>query len=362
MTLLNQFARIFLSFPLMAGIAVATAHAQTTVLRSVGVAQTGPNSICGEEVWGLTGIVSGPESHGSFLGIRDDSFGATEAIPIGSAYCALGNPNVVLATSYDDAYGAARSWIAPSNQLENLGLRSVPVPAGNGVYTPIPLPGSAPPNPLPPTITAPTTPITLGSWRSVGGDLEITCETDDTASVAASMHDLVAHGTYTMWGHWVDPAGAQTLVPFGGLPNTIVADADGNAEFCRELVYCPLDLTPDGSELQYLTLMYMAAGGQTFGAVPYEVFTESPFTGVVTLPFLSSTPGGIVSFDHIAFRINATGGPDPGPTSPAMCVGPAPTVASLSNSTIVLICALIASGAYCARRAVRPAGFVPSNS
>jgi hypothetical protein len=306
------------------------AHGQTTVLRSVGLPQTGPNSLCGLEIWSLNGVPSGPESHGAFLGIKDKSSGATEAIPIGLAQCGpAGDPDVLLATNYDDAFGAVRGWVTPSVELENLTFRSVPVPAGNGVYAPIPFPGSVPPNPLPPTISEPTTPVTLGIWRSVGGDLEITCESDGTAFVASSMHDLIGHGVYTMWGQWVDPAAELTLAPFGGMPNVVVADADGNAEFCRELVYCPMDLAPDASELQYLTLMYMGAGGATFGAVPYEAITTRAFVGIASLPFQSSIPGGIVSFDHLAFRINATGGVDPGPSSPAMCLGPPPAVAGV---------------------------------
>ena len=54
-------------------------------------------------------------------------------------------------------------------------------------------------------------------------------------------------------------------------------------------------------------------------------------------------PGGIVSFDHLAFRINATGGLDPGPESPIMCVG-----------TIALICALTATGAFAALHRFAP--------
>ncbi len=136
------------------------------------------------------------------------------------------------------------------------------MPSGNGVFAPIPIPGSLPPNPLPPTITKPTYPITIGEWFAADGDLEISCnDTDGTAVVATAMHDLIPHGVYTMWGQWADAAGVLKIVPFGGLPNTVVADAVGNAEFCRELVYCPMNLAPDGSELQFLSLMFMGSGG-----------------------------------------------------------------------------------------------------
>jgi hypothetical protein len=106
----------------------------------------------------------------------------------------------------------------------------------------------------------------------------------------------------------------------------IVADRHGDAEFCREVDFCPLDLAPDGSSLQFLSLVYHG-DGVTYGAVSSEPFTTRAFVGVQSLPFLSTIPGGIVSFDHLGFRINATGGPNPGPEAPAgMCNGVVPSV------------------------------------
>ena len=49
------------------------------------------------------------------------------------------------------------------------------------------------------------------------------------------------------------------------------------------------------------------------GAVPYEPFTTRAFVGLTSQPFLSTIPGGIVAFEHLGFRINAEGGPDPDP-------------------------------------------------
>jgi hypothetical protein len=100
--------------------------------------------------------------------------------------------------------------------------------------------------------------------------------------------------------------------------------------------------------------MYMAAGGLTFGAVPYEAFTTRAFLGVEPAPFLSTIPGGIVSFDQLGFRINATGGPDPGTRLNAMCVGAEPTVSSISASTSVLIGVLMATGIFAAPRRYVP--------
>ena len=99
--------------------------------------------------------------------------------------------------------------------------------------------------------------------------------------------DLIPHGVYTMWGQWTDPGDELLTTPIGGLPNTIVADRNGTAEFCRQVQFCPLDLAPDSHELQYLSAVLMR-GGVTFGAVPYEAFDTRAFIGLTPLPFLSS--------------------------------------------------------------------------
>lgn len=140
----------------MVTLLAGTAEAQQRTLHAAGVSMPGPNDRCGEEIWALSGIPQGPDSHGTFLGIVDPSAGATLPIPLTPADCAAPDFNQLLATNYDAAYGALRGWLSPNASLLNLSLRSIPVPAGNGVRAPIPLPGSVPPNPLPPT--APTVP------------------------------------------------------------------------------------------------------------------------------------------------------------------------------------------------------------
>jgi len=166
-------------------------------------------------VWTLDGLAVGPASSGTFLGKRDGSFGATEALPISSTDCDpnAGIPNVLVATSYDDAFGAFRGWTVPNVALENLSFRSIPVPAGNGVRAPIPFPGSVPPNPLPPTIAEPTDPVTLVSWLDASGDLEIVCDdSTGTATIAVKMSNLVANGVYTMWSQWTEGMRHSRLV------------------------------------------------------------------------------------------------------------------------------------------------------
>jgi len=331
-----------------------SAEAQTREHRAVGVAQTGPNDRCGDPIWTFTGLATGPGARGTFIGLRDDNIAAVSAIPLVASDCGPtpADPDALVATNYDAAFGTHRGWTVPSPDLENLGFRSIPVPAGNGVRAPIPLPGSVPPNPLPPTIAEPTDPVTLERWLSASGDLEIICDdAANTASIAAQARNLIPNGVYTMWGQWLEPSGTSLLVvPFGGLPNSMVADEQGNAEYCREVRFCPLDLAPDASELQLLSLVYHG-DGVSYGSVPFEAFTTRAFVGVASLPFLSSIPGGIVSFDQLGFRINGSGGPDPGLTSPMMCIEPGVTVAGVTPWSLGAMCLLVAAfGAFRLRR------------
>lgn len=328
------------------GLVTGIANSQTRVHRAVGVAQTGPNDRCGTPVWTINGLPDGPDTRGTFLGLEDLSNDATGAEDITPADCDPQSADLgrLVATTYDDSFGTFRGWTAPNVVLENFPLRDIPIPIGNGVYAPIPLPGGVPPNPFPPTIVEPTTPISIGAWIAADGDLEIICDDgDNTATVAARMTNLVPNGVYTMWGQWWDPAEELIVTPFGGYPNTLVADPQGSIEFCRDIHYCPIDLTPDGSELQFISAVYMG-NGATFGAVPYESTTTRAFVGVLSLPFLSTIPGGIVSFDHIAFRVNSVGGPDPGPTSPMMCTGPALAVPNSAPFVIGLAFVFLAIG------------------
>ncbi len=300
---------------------VGTAEAQQRTFHSAGVSMTGPNDRCGEEIWAMNGVVPGPDSHGTFLAIADPSPGATSPIPLTPADCAAADFNQLLATNYDAAYGAARGWPSPNASLLNLSLRSIPVPAGNGIRAPIPLPGSVPPNPLPPTITRPTHPISTGNWLAAAGDMTITCDdVTNIGTVSATFHNLIPNGVYTLWGAWADPTGAVIVVPFGGLPNTVVAGQTGAAGIHRLLDFCALDFAPDGSKLQYVSLAYHGDTA-TYGAVPSEPFATRAFVGFGGLPFLSTIPGGVVTFDQVGFPVNVI---DPCPfdpvkTDPGMC-------------------------------------------
>ncbi len=154
---------------------------------------------------------------------------------------------------------------------------------------------------MPPTIARPTDPITAGTWLAAGGDLTITCnDQTNTGTVSATFHDLIQNGVYTLWGAWADPTGVVLVVPFGGLPNTVVAGQTGAAGIHRVVDFCPLDLAPDGSQLQYVSLAFHG-DTVTYGSVPSEPFATRAFVGLGGLPFVSTIPGGVVTFDQVGF-------------------------------------------------------------
>ncbi len=316
------------------------AVADIVSLHAIGVPQTGPNRGCGSPIWTFNGLPPQVETSGAFIA-GPAAFGGG-FLPISADQCA-NEPGILVVNYFDSFYAADRGWPTPDARLFSRFLRQVPYPAGDGIHAPIPVAGSVPPNPFPPTRLDPSPPITLGDWIGATGDLEIVCDTTEgVATIAARMQGLIPDGLYTVWGQWADPLPDVVIAPFGGIPNTIVADENGNAEFCRQVQFCPLDLAPDSSELQIVSVMYMA-NGMNFGIAPYQPNREDAFLGLDTLPFQSTLPGGAVSFDHLGFRINASGGPNPTGSPPAMCVGGAPTVASLSSSYSMGLGLLIAA-------------------
>jgi hypothetical protein len=94
-------------------------------------------------------------------------------------------------------------------------------------------------------------------------------------------------------------------LPFGGVPNAFVADKNGNADFERELASCPLDTTPDGSQLLFVSTAYHSDGslyGATAELPAFPVSFQEP-DGTI---FQSTLPPGVVDHDLMNFPINAS--------------------------------------------------------
>lgn len=273
------------------------------VLKQTGVAVTGPNDRCGAPAFTIPGMTAGAATHGTSMGRWDPS--GTSAAPLVPTDCAEPD-GAALAGFVDGPYFADQGWSTPDARLENLLLREAPISAGNGVWAQIPVAGTLPPNPLPPTHAEPRPPITLESWLEAKGRLKIVCEDDDEAVLKLSAKNLIPHGVYSVWGVWRDFAATELLTaPLGGLPNLLVADKRGKAKYQRELRFCPMGLAPDGSSLMYVRLIWHADGGGS-GSTPADPALEYVFVGVGGgLPFTSNLPLGVHRFDHLGFRVGA---------------------------------------------------------
>lgn len=271
------------------------------------VPATGPNRMCDKPLFLLPKPFP-PTTGFSFLGEYDPVPGAVDAIPLNDSNCVS---ETVLATTTNPDFQGFFGFPDADIRLKNIPLRDVPVLAGlDGSRAQLPAQGDVPPNPLPPVRSKPDYPITLGHWSSVRGKLKLRCHDDGTTSVKVELHSLIPNGMYTLFGIWKTKAPGTdntTFLPvaFGGFPNAVVADEKGKGKFKRELNYCPLDQTPDGSVLMFVDLAYHA-DSNPHGGFPFTPLGTSTFIDNNGETFESTRPAGIVTFVQAAFPITVS--------------------------------------------------------
>ena len=272
-----------------------------------GEAVTGFNEVCGEPLQALPlPEPLSPTFHGAFVGAFDPTPGAVSALPLTPENC---SDDVILATTTDPTYRAAFGFPDADPRLKNIPLRQVPTTVTlDGLRSALPPLGAAPPNPFPPTKSAPNAPITLGAWLSARGHMRITCEADGSASVKIWFRNLIPNGIYTMWALWrATPPGAPgpgfVPLPFGGVPNAFVPNKHGAATFERDLAACPMDVTPDGSVVMFVSTAYHS-DGSLYGATPELPLRPVDFVAADGTTFSSVLAPGVVDHDQMNFIIN----------------------------------------------------------
>lgn len=283
------------------------------IVRINGVAITGINDLCGRSVWNFDFPPPLPTDFRTpVVGIFDPRPGATDAIPLTPQNCA---PDAVLATTVDPFFSRYLG-IDPQgvdDRLKNLPLRRVPTPVSfAGVRAVLPRLATVPAasSAVTPTRAEPSNPITLGKWLSVRSQLVIRCNVDGTATARAAFSNLIPNGVYTLWGAWNtrppdSPQAVLMPIPFGGAPNTIVPDEDGQASFSRRFAVCPLDAPPDGSKLLFVVLVYQS-DGVAGGALPGAFQQSLQFQAADGSVFTSHAVPGIVLQDNVIFPISGT--------------------------------------------------------
>jgi hypothetical protein len=182
--------------------------------------------------------------------------------------------------------------VAAFSDFVNVPFRDVAVITGmDGSRTSVPSHRAPGLPPFAASRSLPNEPTTLGQWLAVNGRARIRCS-EAGATITIRLREAIPNGVYTVWGIFAvdnpNPNGPPlTLLPaaIGGVPNVLVADDRGRAEFTRTLGFCPLTETA----LKFIDISYHS-DSSIYGATPSSTF-----------------PGGVVSHPHLAFPIHVAG-------------------------------------------------------
>jgi len=290
-------------------------HGHDRLLTFTGVAVTGINDLCGKPIWTFDYPAPlAPDFRTPNFGQFDPRPGATDSIPLTAANC---KPDTIVATVVDPVF-AAYINVGPNDvdpRLKNLPIRAVPEPVFfAGVRATVPPLEAIDPatSPAARFRSKPSFPITLGDWLRARAELTIRCTDEGPATASATFRNLVPNGLYTVWGSWSTVAlpGAPRAVvpiPFGGAPNSLVADHQGNATFQREFAACPLDPVPDavGSKMLFVALVYHS-DAVLFGASPGPFQARLQFQADDGSTYESFAIPGVIIHDQLIFATAGT--------------------------------------------------------
>jgi len=276
-----------------------------------GTAVTGSNDVCGERLWSYPAPFDA--SPLGFSMLAEHNPGARQPIPFTRDNCLANTP----IASYFDPILAAIGLPEPDDGLQNVPIRDMfRISDFNGLRTQLPRMGEVPPNPFPQTLGALSDDLDLHDWLSADGNMSISCRGESGTEIRASYRNLIPDGMYSVWGIWITtPPGAQAptiaAIPFGGVPNAMVATERGSGSFTRRMNFCPFDIAPDGSTLLYVATAYHSDNAM-YAGVPETVNTEVDIVTEGGASFV--TPLSLVVHqEQVVFRINAQNLPEANP-------------------------------------------------
>jgi hypothetical protein len=271
-----------------------------------GTAVTGPNDRCGEAEWILPPPFP-PNTHFTLSASMNSDPGAEDGIELSPSHC---DPDLILVTHSNKMLNMLGGMPDAHPRMKNIPLHQVPVKATlEGVRMFLPPENQSNGNPFPPTRSLPNDPITVGQWMKGRGSMTVHCNADGTAKINVKFKNLIKNGVYSLVATWLTTLPDSDEVtfaplPFGGIPNEVIADSKGNAAIKRKLNHCPMDDSPDGSSIMFVDLGYHM-DGSTKGVLPQtaNVLEKTLFPdGELVESFM---PPGILTIPHIGFPLRA---------------------------------------------------------
>jgi len=286
--------------------AALPAKAAETVYVEPILPSTGLNSDCDTPLFEMP-LPLPVDTHFDFIGLYDPNSPAEgperDAIELAPSDCSDQLETAIATTSNPD-FRAANGFPEPDSRLKNLRSDEVPVialPDGTRQFLPA---DGAVPAPFPPTRSQPSEALTLGEFRDVSGEMTLRCREDGSSSVRIRASGYRPNSLLTVWAIWfATPPGAPepgiVPLPFGGAPNVLPIDRNGQGVFFRELGYCPKENQPNGDQLMVIDLAEHW-DGNVYGAAPDLPFVEATFQPDPSDPatFTSPIGAGIVTVNR----------------------------------------------------------------
>ena len=290
------------------------AHAQEEAVRhftELGVPSTGLNRLLGQPIWRFPNLERfvpmfgeaitqiGFSTAGAFDSDVGDRRGNAQPLTADT-------PGDTRLASYLDALGLSFVGVTPDmvpTEVLNIPIDDVDVLVDEfGVVRSSIACTSSVSDPTAIVRSAPCdAPITLATWLEAQGVAHTQCFADGSAEVSITMDGLRPNRMYSIW-YIVEniDAGPQFFLhplPFGGVPNIIVANRHGEAAYERQLQFCPHD-----QERALGVVVVMRSNGQNYGGVPVPFLNQEDATTAFA-GYRGLIPG-TVAHVQLSFNIN----------------------------------------------------------
>jgi len=155
----------------------------------------------------------------------------------------------------------------PGVENENLPLNDIPVVVGALGITLMRdmVPGVQDAGQTGVGLALPNDTVTLADWLKAEGTMTVVCNNDGTSTVTIAVKNMLPNRIYSVWQALGGPNFAAG--PFGGLPNVLATDGQGNGVYRRTVNYCPNNLQEGERPLLWVDLL-VHSDQMVYGAIP----------------------------------------------------------------------------------------------